>query len=108
MRQQLEIESLKSQFGYFPGTRYMGSKNKIIGDLWNILKGIDFTSFYDAFGGSNIVGYFMKCQNKEVITNDFMSMSYHISKALIENKLFQISDIELDLLVSRELIFLSF
>lgn len=101
MREQLEIPTLKNQFDYFPGTRYMGSKNKIIGELWNILKKYDFNTFYDAFAGSNIVGYFMKCQGKEVITNDFMSMNYHTSKAIIENKYFQISDTELDFLINR-------
>lgn len=99
---QLEIEILKNQFDYFPGTRYMGSKNKIIREIWEILKEYDFNTFYDAFAGSNIVGYFMKCQGKHVTTNDFMTMSYHVSKAIIENNIFQINDLELDLLLNRK------
>lgn len=102
MVRQLKINELKNQFDYFPGTRYMGSKNKIIGDLWNILKEYNFSSFYDAFAGSNIVGYFMKCQGKQVITNDFMSMSYHISKAIIENNSFRIDNNELDFLLNNK------
>lgn len=102
MNLQLEIPTLSNQFDYFPGTRFMGSKNKIISDLWNILKKYQFTSFYDAFAGSNIVGYFMKCQGKEVVSNDFMTMSYHISKAIIENKIQHINQTEINFLINHD------
>lgn len=82
---QFLIEDFTDQFSYFPGTRYMGSKNKIIGEIWDILSKYKFNSFYDAFGGSNVIGYFMKTKEKDVITNDFMSISYIHSKAIIEN-----------------------
>lgn len=101
MNLQLEITTFTNQFDYFPGTRYMGSKNKIIRDIWEILKGYSFESFYDAFGGSNIVGYFMKCQGKKVITNDFMTMSYHTSNAIIKNNFYTINDLELEFLINR-------
>jgi DNA adenine methylase len=82
---QLKIEKFVDQFTYFPGTRYMGSKNKIIHEIWNILKEYEFDSFFDAFAGSNVVGYFMKSKGKTVITNDFMQISHITAKALIEN-----------------------
>ena len=66
---QLSFDTLEEQFQYFPGTRYMGSKNKIIYDIWQRLEKIEFESVLDAFGGSNVVGYFLKCQGKKVITN---------------------------------------
>jgi DNA adenine methylase len=100
MSLQLNIHTLANQFDYFPGTRYMGSKNKIIGDLWQILQDYDFESFYDAFAGSNIVGYFMKCQGKRVISNDFMTMSYHTANAIIENSFIQLEESELDFLIN--------
>lgn len=99
---QLDIPSLTNQFDYFPGTRYMGSKNKIIGDLWHVLKDYEFNSFYDAFAGSNIVGYFMKCQGKKVISNDFMTMSYHTANAIIENSFVQLVDSEIEFLINRD------
>ena len=102
IKQQLEIEIFSDQFNSFPGTRYMGSKNKIIKEIWEILKCYNFQTFYDAFAGSNTVGYFMKCQGKEVITNDFMSMSYHMSKAIIENNNIKINDKELEFLIEHE------
>jgi DNA adenine methylase len=102
MSLQLDIPTLTNQFDYFPGTRYMGSKNKIIGDLWHYLQGYDFESFYDAFAGSNTVGYFMKCQGKQVISNDFMAMSYHTANAIIQNSFVQLEQSELDFLINRD------
>lgn len=85
MHKQKEIAFPVNQFGYFPGTRFMGSKNKIIHEIWDILYNYNFNSFLDAFAGSNVVGYFMKTKGKNVMTNDFMKISYLISKAIIEN-----------------------
>ena len=100
IEEQVEISEFVEQFEHFPGTRYMGSKNKIINDLWAIIKDLEFNSFLDVFAGSNVVSYFMKTQGKRVITNDFMSISYYSSKAIIENSEVQISDADLDLLLS--------
>lgn len=82
---QLAFDSMIDQFGRFPGTRYMGSKNKIIRNIWEHIKDLEFESFLDAFAGSNVVGYHLKCQGKEVKTNDFLAFSFIISKAIIEN-----------------------
>lgn len=93
------LKHISDQFNYFPGTRYMGSKNKIIPEIWNYLRDIKFESFFDAFAGSNVVGYFMKSRGKKVVTNDFLSFSYHFSKAVIENSSETINDEELLLLL---------
>lgn len=83
---QSTAKTIEDKFSYFPGTKYMGSKNKIIEQMWDILKEYDFDGFLDAFAGSNVVSYFMKCKGKQVLTNDFMTLSYTQSKAIIENK----------------------
>lgn len=88
---KLEMESLKDQFQNFPGTRYMGSKNKIISEIWRHLSKLEFESVLDSFAGSNVVGYFLKTQGKKVITNDFMTFSYMTSKAIIENSTEQLN-----------------
>jgi DNA adenine methylase len=62
-----------------------GSKNKIIHKIWDILKEYEFNSFFDAFAGSNVVGYFMKSKGKRVLTNDFLTISHITAKAIIEN-----------------------
>ncbi|MCG8573912.1 MAG: DNA adenine methylase [Flavobacteriales bacterium] len=96
---QIEIEEFIDQFELFPGTRYMGSKNKIILDLWHYLQEIEFDSFLDVFAGSNVVSYFMKTKGKQVITNDFMAISYFTSKAIIENTSTKIGEKDLLLLL---------
>ena len=99
---QLEIEAFVDQFSHFPGTRYMGSKNKIIHKIWNILKDYEFNSFFDAFAGSNVVGYFMKSKGKEVISNDFMKISYITAKSIIENSNIRLGDKDVDFLLSNK------
>ena len=96
---QIEIEEFIDQFDLFPGTRYMGSKNKIIYDIWHYLEEIEFDSFLDVFAGSNVVSYFMKTKGKKIITNDFMAISYFTSKAIIENTSTRISESDLLLLL---------
>lgn len=98
---QIEIEEFVDQFERFPGTRYMGSKNKIIFDLWHYLQEIEFDSFLDVFAGSNVVSYFMKTKGKKVITNDFMAISYFTSKAIIENNSTRITQEDLMFLLEN-------
>lgn len=98
---QLEINKFDYQFNKFPGSRFMGSKNKIIYEIWNVLKNYDFKTFFDAFGGSNVVGYFMKTRGKQVISNDFMEISFVTSKAIIENTNIILEDPEIDFLLNN-------
>jgi len=91
-----------NQFDFFPASRYMGSKSRIIGDIWDEIANFDFHSFYDAFGGSNVVGYYMKCKGKKVITNDFLTISHVFAKATIENSTKKLSSKELDFLLHNE------
>jgi len=99
---QLQIEQFVDQFKKFPGTKYMGSKNKIIYDIWELVKDLDFASFFDAFAGSNVVGYFFKCKGKQVITNDFMTLSYVQSKAIIENSNTLVDENEINFLLNNQ------
>lgn len=69
----------------FPGTRYMGSKYKILPFLWNSIKDLNFNSALDAFSGSGCVSYMLKQKGIEVYSNDFMTFSSKISQSLIEN-----------------------
>jgi adenine-specific DNA methylase len=98
---QLQIDELEEKFQRFPGTRFMGSKNKIIRDIWSILKDYDFYSFFDAFAGSNVVGYFMKAKGKKVVTNDFMAISYITAKAIIENSQTILENENIDFLLNN-------
>jgi adenine-specific DNA methylase len=99
--EQLEIAGVVDQFSLFPGTRYMGSKNKIIHEIWNILKEYEYNSFFDAFAGSNVVGYFMKSKGKAVFCNDFMAISHITAKALIENSSVLLENNEVEFLLNN-------
>lgn len=72
-------------------TSYIGSKRKIIPMILEAMPK-DAKSFFDAFGGSNVVALEMKRRGYKVTTNDKMKYSYHIAKAIIENKNVRLSE----------------
>ena len=63
----------------------MGSKNKILPYIRDIIREFDFSSAIDLFSGSGIVSYMLKSEGKAVISNDYMALGSTFSKALIEN-----------------------
>lgn len=78
-------EPLPEQVGKYPSTRYMGSKSKLLSQIWAVSSQFDFDSVVDLFSGSGIVGYMYKAQGKSVVSNDYMYMSRAFAKAMIEN-----------------------
>lgn len=78
-------ETKKELLENFPGTRYMGSKYKILPFLWENIKNLEFKTALDAFSGSGCVSYMLKQKGIEVYSNDFMAFSANFTKALIEN-----------------------
>lgn len=82
---KLVQEPLPKQLSLYPPTRYMGSKNKLLSDIWSIASQFEFDTVVDLFAGSGIVGYMFKTQGKTVISNDYMTMSATFAKAMIEN-----------------------
>lgn len=63
----------------------MGSKSKLLSQIWAIASQFEFETAVDLFSGSGIVGYMFKSQGKSVISNDYMAMSATFTKAMIEN-----------------------
>ena len=80
-------------------TNYIGSKQKLIDWIWQNTPE-DVKSVFDAFGGSNVVGFLYKRKGLKVFTNDQLKYSYHISRAIIENNSTKLSEEEIDKLVS--------
>lgn len=78
-------EPLPSQALLYPSTRYMGSKNKLLTELWAVASQFEFDTAIDLFSGSGIVSYMLKCHGKTVISNDYMAMSATYTKAMVEN-----------------------
>lgn len=81
----IEKRPLPEQVDLFPATRFMGSKSKLLADIWSVSNNFKFNSVLDLFSGSGIVGYMFKVQGKQVISNDYMAMSATYAKAMIEN-----------------------
>lgn len=76
---------LPDQTSKFPSTRYMGSKQKLLQQISESVKHLEFDTAIDLFSGSGVVGYMFKAQGKKVVTNDHMHMSQTFAKAMIEN-----------------------
>lgn len=79
------VKPLASQASAYPPTRFMGSKSKLLSDIWSVASNFSFDSVLDLFSGSGAVGYMFKSQGKSVISNDYMAMSAVFAKAMIEN-----------------------
>ena len=64
----------------------MGSKRKLLPFIDDVLSDIEFDTCLDAFSGSGVVSYYLKCIGKEVMSNDLMSFPSIYTLATIENK----------------------
>lgn len=82
---KLVPKPLGEQVSKYPATRFMGSKSKLLPEIWSVASHFQFDTVVDLFAGSGIVGYMFKAQGKTVISNDYMAMSATFAKAMIEN-----------------------
>lgn len=78
-------EPLSAQTKKYPATRYMGSKNKLLAEIWAVASQFEFDTAIDLFSGSGIVSYMLKSHGKAVVSNDYMVMASTFAKAMIEN-----------------------
>ena len=92
----LKCESANfTQIKKYPPTRFMGSKRKLLDDIWTQASRFNVDSAIDLFAGSGIVGYMLKANGLRVTSNDYMFMSYTFSKAMIENNSVRLSNDEI-------------
>jgi DNA adenine methylase len=82
---KLAPPALVNQALKFPSTRFMGSKSKLLTEIWGIASQFEYEDVVDLFGGSGAVGYMFKAHGKSVLSNDYMAMSSTYAKAMIEN-----------------------
>lgn len=82
---KLMPQPLPKQVSAYPPTRFMGSKSKLLSEIWSVASQFKFDTAVDLFAGSGIVGYMFKSQGKRVISNDYMAMCATFAKAMIEN-----------------------
>jgi DNA adenine methylase len=76
---------LPQQALQYPPTRYMGSKSKLLSEIWAVASQFNFETATDLFSGSGVVGYMLKSHGKAVVSNDYMAMSAVFATAMIEN-----------------------
>lgn len=63
----------------------MGSKQRLLKWIHEVISEFEFNTALDAFSGSGCVSYLLKGMGKKVVSNDFLNFSATIAKALIEN-----------------------
>lgn len=95
-----KIISPEEQIAMFPATRYMGSKSKLLDEIWNVSKEYEFDSVIDLFSGSGVVSYMYKAHGKRVISNDYMAMGATMTKALIENSCIKLTSKDVEMLIT--------
>ncbi|HID30698.1 MAG TPA: DNA methyltransferase, partial [Desulfobacterales bacterium] len=96
---QLTFDWPDLQVKRLPSTRYQGSKAKLVRRIGEIVKELPFDTVLDAFGGTGVVGYWLKQEGKRVTYNDFLRFNYLIGLALIENNRVTLSDTDVDMLL---------
>ena len=93
--------SVPQQARMYPTTRYMGSKRKLLGEIWRVASQFDFRSALDLFSGSGIVGYMFKSMGKSVCCNDYLAMAATFSKAMVENNATTLTDAEVSRILEK-------
>ncbi|MBI2120727.1 MAG: repressor LexA [Parcubacteria group bacterium] len=84
----------------FPSTRFQGSKAKLLHQIWEQVKDINFESAIDLFGGTGSVGYMLKSKGKQVFYNDYLQCNYLAGLALIENSKEILDENDIDFILS--------
>lgn len=88
--------NLSPQVACFPSTRFMGSKEQLLGSLWQAIGRFAPRSVLDLCSGSGVVSYMLKAQGCHVISNDQMTMATTIAHAVIANSTARLSNDEVD------------
>lgn len=90
--------TLPKQASQYPTTRYMGSKQALVSQIWAVASQFEFESVLDLFSGSGTVGYMFKTQGKQVTANDYMRFSSVFAEAMVENSTVTLTHTDLALL----------
>ena len=83
----------------FPQPQYLGAKYRFRSWIAGFVPQTART-VVEPFGGSQSMAYFFKQTGRRVHTNDFMSFSNAIGKALVENRADKLDDTDIRLLLS--------
>ena len=87
----------------FPRLRYMGSKYRLVPHLAELFAELGGSTALDAFSGSGVVSYTLKCLGYEVTSNDFLAFPGVIASAAVANQRTKLSDAEVARIVGPPL-----
>ena len=89
-------EQVRSRVPSFPRLRYMGSKYNLVPQLADLFTELGGRTALDAFSGSGVVSYTLKCLGYGVTSNDFLAFPSVIADATVANhtETLSASDIE--------------
>ena len=92
---------MSDQTKKFPPTRFMGSKERMMGHIWEAVRELHFNSVLDLFSGSGVVSYMFKAEGKQVFSNDYMAMCEVAAVALIKNNSVVLDDSDVEKLLGE-------
>lgn len=80
-----KTNSDSSLTGYFPKTRYYGSKYRLLNFISDALQPLSYNTVADLFGGTGTVSLMFKYKNKDVTYNDILKSNCLMAKAVLSS-----------------------
>jgi len=80
----------------------MGSKQRLLPWMHEVLSEFRFQTVLDGFSGSGCVSYMLKVMGKQVTANDFLTFCRTIAHATVENSVIRIVPGDLDLVLQKD------
>ena len=77
------IKSVPAQIEQIPATRYYGSKRRFLGWLYSKLRGYEFETVLDAFGGTACVSQMFRAMGKKVTYHDAFHFNVDVATTLL-------------------------
>ncbi len=94
-----EPNKLLKDINKFPKINFIGNKEKLVDWIFDYLPS-NINSIFDGFSGGNSIGFEAKKRGLKVISNDILTINYHLSKALIENNRESLTKNDIDIIFS--------
>lgn len=86
----------------YPSLRFMGSKQRLLPWIHEVVAPLDFDTVLDAFSGSGCVSYLFKAMGKRVTSNDSLNFAATVATALVENSHHTLSEAEVEELLAYD------
>lgn len=94
----IDVSHVISRTLKYPRLRYMGSKYKLIPELVRTFSAIGGATALDAFSGSGVVAYALKCMGYSVTANDFLKFPTTLTAATVVNQSETLTDDDISLI----------